>query len=95
MSGDLRSIQTIYLLNGMLDVIVLPSVGQPEYCETDFMQDEAPPHSVFVVPAWLDSHFTCRWIGRGEPSDWTPRSTGLNPCDLFCVVEPGRSTDQN
>ena len=96
MLGDLRSKQTICLLNGMIDVIVLPSVRQREYCEAHFMQDEAPTHSVFAVQAWLDSHFTCRWIGRGKPSDWTPRSVGLNPCNLFCVAVPGRrSTDQN
>jgi hypothetical protein len=29
----------------MLQIIVLPSFGQQEYCETHFMQDEAPPHS--------------------------------------------------
>jgi len=60
------------------------------------MQGEAPPYSVLVVQAWLDSHFTCRWIGRGKPSDWAPRSVGLNPRNLFCVDEQGiRSTDQN
>jgi hypothetical protein len=91
---DLRSKQTIYMLNGMLDVNVLPSVGQRDNCETHFLQDEIPPHSVLAVPAWVDNHFTCRWIGRGEPSDWAPRSTGLNPCNLFCVAESGRrSTD--
>ena len=96
MLGDLRSKQTIYVLNGMLDVTALPSVGQREYCETHFMQDEAPPHSVLAVPAWLDSHFTFRWFGRGEPSNWIRRSIGLNPRNLFCVDEPGRrSTDQN
>jgi hypothetical protein len=93
---DLRSKQTINMLNGMLDVNVLPSVGQREYSETHFMHDEAPQHSVLAAPAWLDSHFTCRWIGRGDPSDWIPRSTCLNRCDLFCVAEPGRrSADQN
>jgi len=94
--GDLRSKQTIYMLNRKLDVIVLSSAGQREICEMHFIQNKAPPHSVLAVPGWTDSHFTCRWTGRGEPSDWTPQSTGLNPCNLFCVVEPGRrSTDQN
>jgi hypothetical protein len=79
----------------MPDVIALPSVGQRENCETHFIHDEAPPHSVLTAPAWLDSHFTGRWIGRGEPSKWIPRSTGLNPCNLFCAVETVRSTDQN
>jgi hypothetical protein len=71
------------MLNEMLEVIVLLSVGQRGFCETHFMQDEAPPHSVLDVPAWLGIHFTCRWIGRGKTSDWSPRSTGLKTCDFL------------
>ena len=66
MLGDLRSKQNIYMPNGMIDATVLPSVRQREYCETYFMQDEAPAFSVLAVQAWLDSHFTFRWIWRGN-----------------------------
>ena len=29
-----------------------------------FMEDGAPPHFALSVRAWLDQHFSRRWIGR-------------------------------
>jgi hypothetical protein len=48
-----------------------------------FMQDGAPAHWTLDVRAWLDNHFPQRWIGRGGPIPWPPRSPDLTPCDFF------------
>lgn len=48
-----------------------------------FMQDGAPPHWAREVRSWLDMKFPERWIGRGGPVDWPPRSPDLTPCDFF------------
>ena len=35
------------------------------------------------VRAYLDQTFTDRWIGRGGPLTWPPRSPDLNPLDFY------------
>ncbi|GBN74260.1 hypothetical protein AVEN_73201-1 [Araneus ventricosus] len=34
-------------------------------------------------PALLQCHISARWIGRGGPVAWPPRSPDLNPLDFF------------
>ena len=48
-----------------------------------FMQDGAPPHFSREVRQFLDNKFNGRWIGRGGPVPWPPRSPDLTPCDFF------------
>lgn len=48
-----------------------------------YQHDGAPPHSTRVVQATLISMFPRRWIGRGGPRQWTPRSPDFNPLDYF------------
>ena len=48
-----------------------------------FMQDGAPPHFALTVRAWLDQHFSGRWLGRRGPHEWPPRSPDLTPCDFY------------
>jgi hypothetical protein len=48
-----------------------------------FQQDGAPPHFSKEVRAWLDEKFGGRWIGRGGPISWAPRSPDLTPLDFF------------
>jgi len=48
-----------------------------------FQQDEAPPHWAILVRNWLNINFHNRWIGRGGPVTWLPRSPDLTPCDFF------------
>ena len=31
----------------------------------------------------LDEEFADRWIGRGGPTAWPPRSPDVTPCDFF------------
>jgi len=48
-----------------------------------FMHDGAPPHFSRAARDYLDLTFQDRWIGRGGPILWSPRSPDLNPLDYF------------
>lgn len=47
-------------------------------------QDGASPHFTLNVRAYLNQRFRNRWIGRGGPVEWPPRSPDLTSPD-FCV----------
>ena len=49
-----------------------------------FQQDGAPVHFYKQACAWLDEKFDGRWIGKGGPISWAPRSPDLTPFDFFC-----------
>jgi hypothetical protein len=46
-----------------------------------YMHDGAPTHFSRVIRGYLDEHYPQRWIGRGGPVAWQPRSPDLNPLD--------------
>lgn len=48
-----------------------------------FQHDGAPPHNALAVRRLLDRRYPGRWIGRGGPVAWPPRSPDLNPLDYF------------
>lgn len=48
-----------------------------------FQQDGAPVHFHRAVSTFLDEHYPNRWIGRGGPVTWPPRSPDLNLLDFF------------
>ena len=48
-----------------------------------FQQDGAPPHFSNIVRAFLNDTFPNRWIERGGPTNWPPRSPDLSPPDYF------------
>jgi hypothetical protein len=48
-----------------------------------FQQDGAPPHWAKIVRNSLKDKFENRWIGRGGPIPWPPRSPDITPCDFF------------
>jgi hypothetical protein len=48
-----------------------------------FQQDGSPIHFSKQVRTWLDEKFDGRWIGRGGPISWAPRSPDLTPLDIF------------
>lgn len=48
-----------------------------------FQHDGAPPHNALRVRNLLDRRYPGRWIGRGGPVAWPPRSPDLNPLDFF------------
>lgn len=48
-----------------------------------FHHDGAPAHYLQNVREHLQISFLGRWIGRGGPINWPPRSPDLNPLDYF------------
>lgn len=48
-----------------------------------FMHDGAPAHFALRVRQYLDRKYGEKWIGRGGPIAWPPRSPDLNPLDFF------------
>lgn len=48
-----------------------------------WQQDGCPAHWGRIVREHLDEQFPGRWIGRGGPVAWPPRSPDLTPPDFF------------
>lgn len=48
-----------------------------------YQQDGAPAHFTWTVRRHLDAEYGRRWIGRGGPVPWPPRSPDLTPLDFF------------
>ncbi|KAJ4425767.1 hypothetical protein ANN_27390, partial [Periplaneta americana] len=48
-----------------------------------FLHDGAPAHFSRTARRYLDRRFPDRWIGRGGPVAWPPRSPDLNPLDFY------------
>ena len=48
-----------------------------------FMHDGAPAHFSQTVRTILNNEYRNRWIGRGGPVPWPPRSPDLNPLDYY------------
>ena len=69
----------------MLLQFALPQVRdrQPQVI---FQLDGAPPHWGLDVRAVLNTEFPGRWIGRGGPTPWPPRSPDVTPLDFFSGV---------
>ena len=55
-----------------------------------FQHDGAPAHFDRGARALLNDIFGDRWIGRGEPLPWPPRSPDLTPLDFFVWGEMKR-----
>ena len=49
--------------------------------------DGASAHFALDVREYLNNVFPNRWIGRGGPVQWPPRSPDLSPMDLFIWEE--------
>lgn len=48
-----------------------------------YQQDGAPAHFTLAVRQWLNERYPGRWIGRGGPIAWPPRSPDLTPLDFY------------
>ena len=48
-----------------------------------FQHDEAPAHFALEVREYRNNVFPSRWIVRGGPVQWPPRSPDLTPMDFF------------
>lgn len=53
------------------------------YRDFYYQHDGAPPHYAASVRDYLNAEYENRWIGRGGPVAWPPRSPDLTPCDFF------------
>lgn len=62
---------------------LLTDVPAPVRRRMWFQQDGAPSHYGRCVRDHLDRTFPNRWIGRGGPVAWPPRSPDLSPLDFF------------
>jgi len=68
----------------MLQEFFIPEVRKMKKMRSIvFQQDGAPPHFTTDVRRFLDRIFPGRWIGRGGPIRWAPRSPDLTPLDFF------------
>ena len=47
------------------------------------MHDGAPAHFSVVLRNYLQTVYPNRWIGRGGPQEWPPRSPDLNSLDFI------------
>jgi transposase len=74
-------------INGNIYIDMLENFAFPQLEELQpnviFQQDGAPPHWKRFVRDCLDQKFPNRWIGRGGPTPWPPRSPDITPCDFF------------
>jgi hypothetical protein len=68
--------QTIFLF--LLFIIIIP--------QTILQQDGTQLHFCHHVRNHLDREMAGRWIGRGGPITWLPRSPDLTPFDFSCVL---------
>ncbi|KFM73162.1 hypothetical protein X975_05258, partial [Stegodyphus mimosarum] len=66
----------------MLENFVFPQLEELQP-HVFLQQDGAPPHWGTIVRSSLNDHFTRRWIGRGRPIPWPPRSPDITPFDFF------------
>lgn len=66
-------------LHGLLEDVPLNIRMQMHY-----QHDGAPAHFARQVKEHLDERFPGRWIGRGGPISWPPRSPDLTPLD-YCL----------
>ena len=66
----------------MLEIFVYPLL-RTRRRHMLFQLDGAPPHWGLQVRAFLNDKFLERWIGRGGPAAWPPRSLDINSVDFF------------
>ena len=70
-----------------LDMLLLflePQLIQDQAIDTVVcQQDGASPHLANIVRNHLNEVFTNKWIGRGSPRIWVPRSPDLTPLHFF------------
>jgi len=76
-----RNTYEVFLRNelpGLLEDILLIIRSQMY-----FQHDGAPPHYTWHVREHLNESFLNRWLGRGGPIAWPPRSPDFTPLDYY------------
>jgi hypothetical protein len=62
---------------------LMPVLEEEDSNDMLFQQDRAPPHFHKEVTDFVNHKFPEKWIGRGGPISWPPRSPDLTPLDFF------------
>lgn len=63
--------------------ILLEDVSLVARAQMWFMHDGAPAHYARCTRAFLNDMYPDKWIGRGGPRAWPPRSPDLTPLDFY------------
>lgn len=71
-----------FLQNNLNQILNEAEIPEDRMAKMWLQQDGAPPHYDRVVRGHLNERFPNRWIGRGGPITWPPRSSDLNPIDF-------------
>lgn len=77
-TGSLNSEKYLELLQNN----IVPAINNLNLEDVWYQHDGAPPHSSRAVINYLNQTFTNRWIGRGGPVQWPPRSPDMSPNDF-------------
>ncbi|GFW88625.1 hypothetical protein TNCV_828941 [Trichonephila clavipes] len=92
---ELESLVVLYLVPRQLDgrkYLIFLEMDLPTFLSTvtahiyqgkGFQHNGAPANSKIVLRDCLNRKFGARWIGKGGPITWRPRSSYLSPLDLF------------
>lgn len=73
----------------MLEEYAVPLIEQAadeqniDFDDVIFQQDGHPAHFALIVRDYLNQTFPNRWIERGGPTEWPPRSPDLTSLDFF------------
>jgi len=78
LTGNTYEVFLRNVLPGLLEDIPLMIRSQMH-----FQHDGAPPHYTWHVREYLNESFPNRWLGRGGPVAWPPRSPDLKPLDYY------------
>jgi hypothetical protein len=66
-----------------MEEFLMPILEQEGPDDVLFQQDGAPLHFHKEVTDFLNRKFSEKWIGRGGPITWPPRSPDLTPFDFL------------
>jgi len=62
----------------MLEEFLLPVLKEEVSIYMLFLYGGEPPHSRIYVEAFVDRKFPQKWILKGRPMSWPPRTLGFN-----------------
>lgn len=84
--GNLTGGTYLNMLQGVCDEL-LDDVPLRYLWSLYYQHDGCPAHYARAVRDYLDREFGDRWIGRGGPVAWPPRSPDLTPMDFYLWSE--------
>jgi hypothetical protein len=70
-------------VTGILEEFLIPILEEGGPDDTLFQQDGLPPHFHKEMTGVFNHKIPEKYIGRGVPITWPPRSPALTPLDFF------------